>query len=424
MLKAMRGASVAVLAGAMVVSAVSAAGAAPAQGDTRRVSVSATGAQVSGDSALLSISGDGRFVAFQSEADDLVPGDGNGQTDVFLRDLRRGTIERISVRDDGGEYSYNAYDPRISADGRYVTFQASTGTPGDGYYAGVYLWDRLKDRTEVVSLSDDDTPVSGTGGTRISRDGRYVTFVSGLKENSDDDSRMGAGVYVRDRLKGTTRLVSPTEPPTSERYGWIIGDVTMSADGSRIGYGMGQARPGLKSNIYVHDTRSGRTDLFAVSDQTGVTVPTFSGDGRYAAFASPAGDLVPKDTNGTFDVFVRDLRKGTIERVSLDAGGGQLDSASNGPVISEDGRRVAFTSGAANLVAGETAHGPLFTRDLRTGVNQRVTVAHDGGESDAQGLGDLAVSYDGRVVAFTSWATDLVPGDTNDQRDAFVRRVG
>jgi Tol biopolymer transport system component len=92
-------------------------------------------------------------------------------------------------------------------------------------------------------------------------------------------------------------------------------------------------------------------------------------------------------------------------------------------VISEDGRHVVFVSDATGLVAGETARGPLFARDLRTGVTRRVTVAHDGGESNAESWVEVAQSRDGRVVAFASWGTDLVPDDTNGTRDVFVRRV-
>ncbi|KAF3467668.1 PD40 domain-containing protein [Streptomyces sp. Tu 3180] len=148
-----------------------------------------------------------------------------------------------------------------------------------------------------------------------------------------------------------------------------------------------------------------------------------SGDGRYVVFESDADDLVPGDTNGRVDVFLRDLRTGATERVSLTAAGGQTDGDSGQPVISEDGRHVVFRSEASGLVAGETARGPLFARDLRTGVNRRVTVAHDGGESDSQSWSDAAVSRDGRVVAFESWATNLVPDDTNGLRDVFVRRL-
>ncbi|GGQ31244.1 hypothetical protein GCM10010266_62940 [Streptomyces griseomycini] len=423
--RAMRGASVAVIAGAMVATAALSASAAPERGETERVNVSATGAQVSADSRTVSMSGDGRYVVFESDADNLVPGDANGRVDVFLRDLRRGTVERVSVRDDGGEYTMHAYAPQISADGRYVTFTADTGSIEEGtYYSGRFLWDRVKDRTEVVSLTDDDRPVAGAyGDTEVSRDGRYVAFVSDLADHGDERTdTMWAGLYLRDRKEGTTRLVSLTTAPSSGGTSWYFAGFTMSADGSRVAYRIFQNRPGTGSAVYVHDRDSGRTERFDPEGQ-GSTLPTFSGNGRYAAFASAGSGLVPGDTNGKDDVFVRDLRTGATERVSLTAAGGQTDGDSGGPVISEDGRHVVFRSDASGLVAGETARGPLFVRDLRTGVNQRVTVAHDGGESDSQSWADVALSRDGRVVAFESWATNLVPDDTNGLRDVFVRRL-
>ncbi|TLS44135.1 hypothetical protein FE633_21545 [Streptomyces montanus] len=424
MLRTMRGASVAVIAGAMVASAAMSAAAAPPKGDTQRVSVSASGAQASAESRGGSVSGDGRFVVFESDADNLVPGDTNGRVDVFLRDLRRDTIERVSVRDDGSEYTFLAYAPRISADGRYVTFKADTGTFEDHtFYSGAFLWDRVKDRTEVVSLSDDDKPVAGAyGDPLVSRDGRYVAFVASLEDNGDTGNGMWAGIYLRDRENGTTRLVSVTEPPSDDGISWSIGGYTMSADGSRIAYYLTQVKPGLKSAVFIHDTRSGRTERFDQSNQ-GAGLPTFSGNGRYAAFTSRASDLVPGDTNEKADIFVRDLRKGTVKRVSLNASGEQTDTDSGYPVISEDGRHVVFYSQATDLVKGDTARGPLFIRDLRTGVNQRVSVAKDGGESDYRGFSTAAVNRDGRVVAFESWATNLVPDDTNDTRDIFVRRL-
>lgn len=419
----LRGTSVALVAGAIAFSTVTvAAGAPPEKGETRRVSVRAGGEQVAGDSRTPSISGDGRFVVFESDADDLVPGDTNQSTDVFLRDLRKGTVQRVSVRDDGGQYTL-AFGARISADGRYVVFRGGTGSPEEGnWFSGVFLWDRVKDRTEVVSLTDDEKPALSTDAV-ISRDGRYIAFLSALGDHGDTGTRMGMGVYVRDRKEGTTRLVSVTEPPpTDDGHTWIMGAPSMSADGSRVAYTMNQARPGHHGATYTWDRCTGLKERFDRADQR-VSRPTFSGDGRYAVFSSAAPDLVPGDTNGMEDIFVRDMRKGTVERVSVSATGEQLDVASYQPVISEDGRRVAFISGATNLVAGDTAHGPLFSRDLRTGVTQRVTVAQDGGESDYQGWPDTQVSRDGKVLAFDSWATDLVPGDTNANRDVFVRRL-
>ena len=139
------------------------------------------------------------------------------------------------------------------------------------------------------------------------------------------------------------------------------------------------------------------------------------------AFASIASNLVPGDTNGTDDVFVRDLRSGTTERVSVATDGSQGNSYSESPAISADGRYVAFVSGASNLVPGDTNDfEDVFVRDRQSGTTQRVNVATDGTEAN-DGSFSPAISADGRYVAFESYGSNLVPGDTNDLGDVFVR---
>jgi archaellum component FlaF (FlaF/FlaG flagellin family) len=139
------------------------------------------------------------------------------------------------------------------------------------------------------------------------------------------------------------------------------------------------------------------------------------------AFDSEASNLVPGDTNRWGDVFVRDLRSGTTQRVSVATNGRQANSDSNIPAISADGRYVAFDSTASNLVPGDTNNnGDVFVRDLRSGTTRLVSVASDGTEAKS-GSGGAAISADGRYVTFSSAASNLVPGDTNNSADVFVR---
>jgi Tol biopolymer transport system component len=153
--------------------------------------------------------------------------------------------------------------------------------------------------------------------------------------------------------------------------------------------------------------------------------PSLSADGRYVAFISAAGDLVPGDTNGCDDVFVRDRQSGTTERVSIATDGTQANDHCGvggvGVAISADGRYVAFPSDASNLVAGDTnARRDAFVRDRQAGTTVRASVS----SAEAQGnlsRGSRSISGDGRYVAFVSYATNLVPGDTNGQEDVFVR---
>ncbi|MBD0273531.1 MAG: PD40 domain-containing protein, partial [Acetobacteraceae bacterium] len=139
--------------------------------------------------------------------------------------------------------------------------------------------------------------------------------------------------------------------------------------------------------------------------------PALSADGRFVAFASGASNLVAGDTNGVFDVFVRDRQAGTTRRVSVGRGGGQGNGASFEPALSADGRFVAFWSSAANLVPGDNngVADPLV-HDRRTARTERVSLGPRGAQADEVTLG-VALSADRRFVAFASQATNLVPGD-------------
>ncbi|MFD0413245.1 TolB family protein [Streptomyces sp. NPDC127108] len=390
---------------------------------TERVSVAASGTQANGPSDATDISADGRYVVFASEATNLVRGDTNDRNDIYLRDLSTKKVERISLRNSGAQYTSHAGDPSISADGRYVTYSAQVDRAG-ALYSGTFLKDRKTGRTEIVSLSDDDKPVFGDYviGARVSANGRYVAFVSALKDHGDGGGDgMWTGIYLRDRKEGTTRRVSEivTGQPT-----WIIGGMSLSADGRHVGYTLGQVRPGLGGRTYTYDANTGTTkrlDLSATGEDLKVGLPSLSKDGRYAAFET-AEPMVSGDTNGKSDVYRLDTRTGALKKVTRKAGGGQTDADSYQARISPDGRHVAFVSSASGLTAGDPAKGPLYVRDLKDGVTRRVNVPRGGGQSEDQGWPDYALSADAKRFVFTSDAANMVPGDTNGARDVFVRR--
>ncbi|MCI0586270.1 MAG: calcium-binding protein, partial [Planctomycetes bacterium] len=182
-----------------------------------------------------------------------------------------------------------------------------------------------------------------------------------------------------------------------------------------------------QQDIFVKDLKTGETTRVSV-DSTGAqanslcTNPTISANGRYVAFVSEASNLVPDDTNGAADVFVRDRKTGTTARVSVDSTGAQANSSSFGPSISANGRTVAFESSASNLVPDDTNTVPdVFVKDLRTGATARISVASTG----AQGISNSdspSISANGRTVVFRSGASNLVPDDTNGVGDVFARR--
>jgi len=155
------------------------------------------------------------------------------------------------------------------------------------------------------------------------------------------------------------------------------------------------------------------------SDNGGVT-PNISYDGRYAVFASSSTNLVAGDTNGVSDIFLRDMKNGVTTRVSVDSGGLEANGNSETPCVSEDGIYVAFASDATNLVAGDTnGNKDIFLHNTLTGVTTRVSVDSVGTESNGVSW-KTSITKDGRYIAFISDATNLVAGDTNANRDAFV----
>jgi Tol biopolymer transport system component len=149
-------------------------------------------------------------------------------------------------------------------------------------------------------------------------------------------------------------------------------------------------------------------------------VPAISADGRYVAFYSDASNLVAGDTNGARDVFVRDLQTGETTRVSVSGSGAQANGDSFAPALSSDGRYVAFSSAATNLVDGDTNDAnDIFIRDRQSNTTTRVSVGFDGSQANG-GSDQPSLSGDGRLVAFTSTASNIVNGDVNNLRDAFV----
>jgi Tol biopolymer transport system component len=399
----------------------------------QRVSVASDGTEGNDDSWWPSMSADGRYVAFQSRASNLVPGDTNGTWDVFVHDRMTGQTTRVSVASDGTEGNGVSGLPSISADGRYVAFvsAASNLVPGDtnGKF-DVFVHDRVTGQTTRVSVASDGTEGNDDSWwPSISADGRYVAFSSLASNLVPGDTNGTWDVFVHDRLTGQTTRVSVASDGTQGNNG--SGDPSISADGRYVAFSSLASNlvPGDTNgtwDVFVHDRLTGQTTRVSVaSDGTegnGVSrrPPSISADGRYVAFYSEASNLVPGDTNELVDVFVHDRLTGQTTRVSVASDGTQGNSYSQWPSISADGRYVAFMSWASNLVPGDTNEvQDIFVHDRMTGQTTRVSVASDGTE----GNGDSwlpSISADGRYVAFASEASNLVSGDTNGKRDIFV----
>ena len=330
-------------------------------GVTEKISTDPDGLWANDNSWTPSISGDGRFVAFSSAATNLVSDDDDGTHSIFIRDRLTGTTER-----------YNATGaPQMSGDGRYVAWQGANGLTGE---SGIFVLDRTTGQIERVDVSSTGelADLEGASGPTISDDGRYVAFVAS-PHLTDPSAEPTSFVYLRDRLTGTTEIVS------------------LGSDGIPVLLG---------------------------TDRSGV-----SGDGRYVVFTALDG-TTPGDTNDVTDVFVRDRLLGTTERASVASDGTQSDMDCWAPEISADGRFVAFMSSGTTLVPGDTnATRDAFVHDRLHGTTTRVTVSSDGSEANDM-VASIAISGDGRFVAFESHATNLtdVP-DMNTAPDVYLHEI-
>jgi Tol biopolymer transport system component len=401
---------------------------------TERVSVDNAGNQGNADSSDSAVSDDGRFVAYYSLASNLVPGDTNGAADIFVRDRQTGTTQRVSVDGAGNQGNGDSFGPALSADGRLVSFrsQASNLVPGDTNGAiDDFVYDRQSGAIERVSV--DSTGTQGNGDsfeTSISDNGRFVAFLSFASNLVPGDNNAVSDIFVHDLQTDTTERASVDSAGTTEANGQSYFP-QISADGRFVAFRSDASDlvPGDTngvSDIFVRDRQTGTTERVSV-DGSGAEGngdsfgPTISDNGRFVAFRSDSSNLVPGDTNGVSDIFVRDRQTGATERVSVDGAGVEGNGNSFGPSISEDGRFVAFRSHASNLVPGDlNGRDDIFVRDRQTGTTQLVSVANTGTQGDAPSF-EPAISADGRFVAFRSDASTLVPGDTNASRDVFIR---
>jgi len=402
---------------------------------TTRVSVDSTGAQANNLSRSPSISADGRFVAFESDATNLVTGDTSNR-DVFVHD-RHPTTTRVSVNSAGVQGNYPSFLPAISADGRYVAFEsvATNLVAGHGVLgiSDIFVHDRQTGETTLVSV--DSAGVQGNDHSyrsSISADGQYVAFESDATNLVPGDTNSATDIFVHDRVTGATSRVSVASDGTQTELLSNNGYPSISADGRFVAFrstasnllGAGNDTNG-SWDIFVHDRVTGATSRVSVaSDGTPANshsnVPSISADGRFVAFESDATNLIAGDTNGATDIFVHDRQTGVTTRVSVDSAGGQAYTSGDSSSISADGRFVAFMSNAWNLVAGDTnGTQDIFVHDRQTGVTTRVSVDSAGGQ--AAGMSYLpSISADGRFVAFWSNAANLISGDTNSVSDVFV----
>jgi Tol biopolymer transport system component len=344
-------------------------------GTTTWVSVRSNGGQGNKGSYAPSISADGRFVSFSSSASNLASGDTNDDFDVFVHNRTTGATTSVSVGSTGGQGNEGSYAPSISADGRFVAFasDASNLVRGDtNANEDVFVRDRQTGTTRLVSVTSNGLQANdGSSYPSISADGRYVAFRSPASNLVRGDTNRRTDVFVRDRQTRTTSRVSVNSHGHQANYSSF--DPAISADGSFVVF------VSSASNLVRGDT-NGKVDVFVRNRHAGTTTrvnvrsdghqanrpssaPSISATGRYVAYRSGGSNLVAGDTNHKADVFLRDRTAGTTKRVSVRSNGDQANGLSFEPSISADGRYIAFHSHASNLIAGDTNGRPdIFIR--------------------------------------------------------------
>ena len=446
-----------------------------------------------GSSVFGSASTNGRFVVFQSDASDLVAGDTNGATDVFVRDMVSGTTELISVSTNGSCGNGSSHDPVMTPDGRYVAFisSASNLVAGDtNNIPDVFVRDRILQTTVIADIgANSPSPQSArVTSPLITPDGRFVAYSSNARGLAAGVAANSPGeIYVTDLTGGTTIWASTNAPgialatfgsnnipswqPALSDDGRYVAFKTggtngvgpalvlqfdtamltttvvasnavqappfnddvfgpdMTPDGRYIVY---SATNGVCTSVCLWDALAGTNVVVSVDVNGDLPTNTISRaatvtpDGRFVAFASNAGNLVTNVVTNGFHLYLRDLHAGTTMLLDGDANGvGAVDANLAVPCVSSNGQFAAFSTPDGNAVSGDTnGFLDVFVRDTAGGRTELIS-QRDPGVAPVSGTGASwlsarAVTPDGRYVAFTSAAGDLVTNDFNREDDVFV----
>ena len=412
-------------------------------GTTTLVSVSTNGGCGNGDSRHASMSADGSRIAFVSDANNLVPLDTNGLGDVLVRDLQSQTTTLASV---GATSTYpnasvgGSDSPELSADGRFVLFYsaATNVVPGVARIRELYVRDLIAGTNLWVSA--DAAPVfqSVTGGTNlacanavISANGQFVAF----EACTNPVSSAAAGIILRYSLAaGSTEVLCTNANVPVESFGEMH-HLDISPDGRFIAFVANTDDAGLQTAIYLWDAQTG-TDTLVSMDLLGEAAagrcdrPLVSADGRFVAFLSDAPNLTANPLRDGFHLYRRDVLTGSTGLVDVDgAGTGCGVVASSGASVSEDGSILAFASSDGTLVPLDSnQNDDVFVRDFQSASTELVSIrdpllASSTPEGGAIGFGGPSLSGDGSSVAYFSAADHLVPDDTNGCCDVFVRNL-
>ncbi len=399
-----------------------------AAGEFTRVSVSSSEVEGNAYSRDADVSADGRFVVFWSGASNLVTGDTNGMEDLFLRDCQTGETTRISVSSSGAQANNSSYDPAISGDGRYIAFSsdATNLVSGDtNGFTDIFLHDRQTGATTRISVSPSGGQADNISDSyvAISGNGRFVTFRSEATNLVSGDTNGVSDVFLYDRMAGMTERISLDSNEVQGNAGSF--SPSISTDGRFVAFSSGATNlvsgdTNARSDIFVRDRQLGETRRVSVNSSgveadRGATDAAISGDGRFVTFSSEATNLLPggEEPYGYPHVYLHDRQTGATTLASIDVDGYQMVGWAEMPDISADGRFVAFEFDDRGDGVGFRA---IYVHDRLSGITSRVSGSGGGSEDSSFGA---AISADGRYVAFSSFNSHLVPNDINEWNDVF-----
>jgi Tol biopolymer transport system component len=404
---------------------------------TRRISVSSTGLEGTGDSRSPSVSVDGHYTAFCSDAANLVAGDTNSVADIFLANRETGEVRRVSLAPGGIQPNDWSDLPGLSGDGRLLVFRSAASNLVAGDTNGctdIFLLDLTTGALSAISTLPGGTKANGASSDPvISADGNWIAFASTATNLVAGDTNSLTDLFLFNRAQGTLTRIAPA---TGVQPNGASDSPAISPDGRFVAF------RSLASNLVANDTNR-QADIFVYDrtthaiERTSVSTlgvqgnaasgsdcaPAMSGDGRFVAFRSVATNLATGDTNGCADIFLRDRQARTTSRISLTAAGqATLESGARGLAISTSGRLIVFTS-SAPLVADDTnGVRDVFAYDHQSSATVRISQRLDGAQGDADsGAAErgVAMSSDGRYIAFDSLAR-LTANDLNGKRDIYL----
>ena len=375
------------------------------------------------------MSGNGRYVAFESDATNLVAGDTNACRDVFVLDTQNGNVRRVSLTAAGEQRAYKSTDAAINFDGTRVVYRASLDNLGSSDVNLASITPGTITTTRANLRHDGTAPSVHDSSDRpaLSADGSKVVFCSWTRDLVLNDTNNKNDIFVRDIVAGTTVRVSVSTAGVQSDQDSVF--PVISADGARVAFESTASTlvpggtPGRRA-IYVRDLTAGTTVRASVNTaevEAGADclAPTINADGSRVAFYTEAA-LAGGDTNGTHDVYIRDLGLAQTLLCSVNTAGTIANGGSGFSAINADGTKVAFTSMATNMAPlPENGFQDIFLRDLTDGTTTLVSKTPAGLPPNFMS-NSCAISADGTRVAFTSYANNMVAGDGTTTWDVFT----